>query len=296
MLRIGAILLSLLLLPAGDLVAGPVPIRVLSLDYCADAYALAFFEESEIAALSPDARAPYAWGRVRASGLPSHRGEIEDILARRPTLVLRAGSGNARLAAFFARYRIETLELGYAESLEDARAATRLLGTFSGREARAEAILADLDRRLERVAGRVAALDGHHRRPTALYLTPSGITSGSGTYIDEAMHLAGLDNLLGRRGVRGFSQLDTELMAGLRPDLMIASFFDARAGHGESWRFSLHAVTERAIAGSARHDVPAGKWGCAGFFLIDAIEDLLAAREVWQGGKDNRSGGTVAGR
>lgn len=273
------ILGSLLIQP----VAAAEPARLLSLDYCADAYLVALADPEEIAALSPDAAAPFAWAREHAAAHKQHKGGIEDILGAHPTLVIRAGSGHARLDHMLDRFDIETIELGYAESLDDARRAVSLLGERLGRQEKAARLLGDLERRLAAVGRRVAALDQAGRRPSALYLTPSGVTSGGGTYIDEAMRRAGIDNLLAETGVEGFSRLNPESMLTHAPDMMITSFFGSRPGWQADWRFSVHPVTLRAMEQRFRAEIPAGSWGCAGFFLIDAIEALASARAAWQG-------------
>lgn len=256
--------------------------RVVSLDYCADAYLLALAAPGAIAALSPDADAPYSYIRDRANAFPQHGGSAEEILTLAPDLVLRSGVADRRLDGFLERQAIPTASLGYAQSLADARQALRSAGAALGREARADQLLAEMDRRQARLAERVAALDALGPRPTALYVTPSGITTGSGTYIDEAFGMAGIVNLLGSEGVEGFSLLTVEDLATRRPDLMVASFFDSRRGWRADWRFAQHPVAARAMGRAARVAVPARQWGCAGYYLLDAVESLIDGRADWQ--------------
>ncbi len=268
---------GLLLLVAAR--AEAAPRRIVSLDYCTDADLLALADRGEIAALSPDAEAPYAYARERARGLPRHDGSAEAILALRPDLVVGSGPGTVRLAALLDRFAIPHLDLGHATSLAAARARFLRLGVRLGRAAKAQRLLAALDRRRAALRARVARLDAAGPRPRALYLTPSGVTTGAGTYIDEALNLAGIENALAADGVRGWSSLSVEGLVARPPDLFVRSFFGSRPGWQESWRFSTHPATAALVAARPGIDVPAAHWGCAGVFVVDAIADLVRGRE-----------------
>ncbi len=259
--------------------AAATPRRIVSLDYCTDADLLALADRAGIAALSPDARAPYAYARERARGLPRHDGSAEAILALRPDLVVGSGRGTVRLAALLDRFAIPHLDLGHAASLAAARERFLRLGVRLGRAERAHRILAGLDRRLAALRLRVARLDAAGPRPRAVYLTPSGVTTGAGTYIDEVLRLAGIENALAAAGVRGWSSLSVEGLVARPPDLFVRSFFGSRPGWQESWRFSVHPVTAALVAARPAIDVPASHWGCAGVFVVDAVADLVRGRE-----------------
>ena len=259
--------------------AAATPQRIVSLDYCTDADLLALTTPAEIAALSPDARAPYAYARERAQGLPQHDGSAEAILALRPDLVVGSGPGSPRLARLLDRFAIPHLDLGHATSLAAARERFLRLATRLGRAEKARRLLAALDRRLAALRTRVARLDAVVPRPRALYLTPSGVTTGADTYIDEVLRLAGIENALAAAGVRGWSALSVEGLIAQPPDLFVRSFFGSRPGWQETWRFSVHPVTAALVAARPAIDVPAAHWGCAGIFVVDAVADLVRGRE-----------------
>ncbi|MFQ5347235.1 MAG: ABC transporter substrate-binding protein [Rhodothalassiaceae bacterium] len=270
-------LAAVLLLVAGPAAAAPQ--RIVSLDYCTDAELLALAPTAEIAALSPDARAPYAFARERAQALPQHDGSVEAILALRPDLVVGSGPGTPRLAALLDRFAIPHLELGHASSLDEARSRFLRLGVHLGREDTARRLLAALDRRLAALRARVARLETSGPPPRAVYLTPSGVTTGAGTYIDEVLRLAGIRNALAAEDVHGWTALSVEGLLAHPPDLFVRSFFGSRAGWQENWRFSRHPATAALVAATPAIDVPAAHWGCAGIFVVAAIADLVRGRE-----------------
>src|SRR5690606_42025334 len=71
-------------------------------------------------------------------------------------------------------------------TLDDIRANIRLLGEVTRTEIRAEALIAQMDARLEAVAQAVAG-----QAPVrALYYEPGGITYGAGSTVDQIITLA----------------------------------------------------------------------------------------------------------
>lgn len=272
---------------AGPAAAGPE--RIVSLDYCADAYVLALAAPGGIAALSPDATQPFAYFHERARAFPRHKGSAEEILTLDPGLVVRSGYGSGRLDRLLDRFGIATLDIGFSEGLDDARAAVAKVGRALDRMDEAAALLARMQARLDRLGERRARLDRLGSGPRAYYFTPSGITSGAGTYVDQVFALAGVENLLAAQGVEGWSSLTLEGLAAHPPDVMVTSFFDTRPGWSAQWRISRHPVAERLLEDKPRIAVPAHHWGCAGFFLVDAAEAVIAGRADWQRARTARA-------
>ncbi len=251
------------------------PPRIASLDYCADAHVLALAEEGEVVALSAEADAPYAWAGRRAPGLPRLVDGVEGLVALRPDLVVTT-AGHARAADLAERAGLRVLRLGYLNGIEDSFSALRRLAAALGRGARAETVIRETRARLRALERRASARRAGER-PLALYLTPSGITTGGGTYVDRLIRLAGLRNLLAERGVKGWSRLRLEDFVRLRPDVVISSFFAARRGWQESWRLTAHPLARRLLRNVRHIVVPAGSWGCAGFYAVEAAERIVAA-------------------
>lgn len=286
-MRAGALIALLLQVAAGAAAAAE---RLVSLDYCADAYLLALADRAEILALSPEADAPYSYVRDEAGRMAMHGGSTEEILSLAPGLAVRSGVADGRRARLLARLGVAVVDLGYATGLADAREAVVKLGEAVGRPGRADALLERMADRRARLEARAAALDRVASRPQAVYLTPSGVSTGEGTYIDEVFDIAGIANRLAADGVEGWSRLSLEGLAARPPEMVVTSFFGSRPGWQMAWRFSRHPVAETAMARAMHLSVPAGQWGCAGFFLLDAAESLLEGRERWVRARLRRAG------
>jgi len=100
-------------------------------------------------------------------------------------------------------------------------------------------------------------------------MSPSGITTGSGTFLNEVMTLAGLDNLMADQGLSGWSAFDVESFITLDPDILLTSFFDSKVGNAESWRFSEHPAVREAMERVRIVDVPSRYLSCPAWYVVE---------------------------
>lgn len=244
--------------------ATDTPTRIVSLDYCADQYVLKLAERDHILAVSPDADASFSYMREAAAGLKQVRPLAEDILARRPDLIVRSYGGGPNAATFFERAGIPVLQIGFTNTVADIETMTRDVAAGLGAEAEGEALLTEMANRLAALA---PAADG----PATLYMTPGGVTSGPGSLVADMMSRAGLTNFETRPG---WHALPLERLARDTPDRIAASFYSDTALAGTSWSAARHP-----IARAQTETVPTvrleGAWtSCGAWFLLDAIEAL----------------------
>ena len=155
--------------------------RIVSLDYCADQYVLGLAERSRILALSPDAGEAFSYLRAAAAGLPAVRPRAEDVLALRPDLVVRSYGGGPRAQAFFERSGVPVLQLDYAPDISAVRDGIRKAAAELGVPARGEAVIAEMDTRLERVRAERTRAGGTRAGGTRAGGTRAGGTRAGGT-------------------------------------------------------------------------------------------------------------------
>lgn len=245
------------------------PMRIVSLDYCADQYLLELVDRGRIAALSPDATAPFSYHRGRARGLRQVRPRVEDVLALRPDLVIRSYGGGPAAAAFLARAHVPVLQIGYAEDLTGVRDNLVTLSKGLGEPERGRAGAAAFDRQLTALAERKDA------GPATLYITPGGATSGPGTLVHEMLRAAGLANF---EQATGWRTVPLETLAYRQPAHIAAAFFADKPVDPASWSAARHPVARAMLATRPRTDLEGAWTACGGWFIIDAIEKLAAAR------------------
>lgn len=264
-------LLCIALLAAAPLAAEQTPDttharRIVSLDYCADQFVLRFATPSRILAVSPDADADFSYMRASAQGLRKVRPVAEDVLVLRPDLVVRSYGGGPYVGHLFARAGVPVIQIGFPADIDDVRTTIRHVSRGLGAAAQGEAVIADMDARMARVR--------RQRDETALYFTPSGITSGPGTLVHRLMEAAGLDNF---QTAPGWRPIPLERMAYEGPDLIAAATFGGTRSHLDAWTAARHPVARRHLRARPVVELEGAWTSCGGWFLVDAIEALASA-------------------
>jgi iron complex transport system substrate-binding protein len=258
---LGAKLLALTLLAGGSDSGQDAP-RVVSLDYCADQYVLALADPEQILAVSVQAGDAHSALRERADGLPRVRDAAEDVLALDPDLVIRSYGGGARAQAYYARLGVAVHDLGYANDFDDVRAMIRRAAHALGHPERGEALIAQME------ADLAAAAQGP--RLSALYMTPSGVTAGAGTMIDELLEAANLENAAARDGAAGWRSLPLESLIDQEPDLVVTAFFDGASAPVDSWAMARHPVFQDLFDRSIRVELHGADVSCSAWTLAAA--------------------------
>lgn len=259
-------LLAVLLLAACPAFAGP---RVQSADYCADQYVLALADRADIAALSPEAARHFAHLAREAKGLPRARPDLESVIANRAALVLRSFGGDA--AALSRTAQVVTLD--DAADIDAVRGNIRLAAKALDAAARGEALIATLDARLAALAAR-PKLD-----VAALYVTPGGVTAGSGVFVDALFKAAGVKNAAAEAGLQGWPAAPFEALVENPPAFVAAGFFDADATRTDNWSLARHPVWNTVFAGRPVVNLPQDLLACPAWFSVEAAERIRDAAE-----------------
>lgn len=250
--------------------AGP---SVASLDFCADQYVLALADPDQIVSVSPHAETEFSYLAEKAAGIPKIRPTAEEILVLEPEIVVRLWGGGYGAKDTLERYGIPVVQVSLAVTLEETRANLLAVGKALGHLDRAEAIAADLDARLTAI--QTVPVE---ERPVALYVTPSGTTTGRGTFIHEMMTTAGVDNMSAELGTSPWHPVNLEALALSPPDMIVAGFFDLRSGKLSNWSLSRHEFLRRQGETRPVARIPSREIACAAWFVVDAIEEIAAKR------------------
>lgn len=235
------------------------PLRVLSLDQCADQYVLALAPDATLA-LSPRADDPDAWMRREAVGRQQLRGTLESSVGFRPDVVVRYWGGEPRLLSALSQRGAHVVEISDATDFDGVRSNIRTVAKALNQPARGEALVHHMDQTLSK-----AAADARTRpSQSALYLTTGGFTSGGGTLIDAIFRAAGLANLAPHPG---FGAVSVERIAMNPPARFVLGFFDqVRA----DWRGpGRHPVVRDAARGRIVASLPSTTLTCPAWFAAD---------------------------
>ena len=247
------------------------PMRIVSLDYCADQYVLKLADTEQILAVSPDAGKAFSYMRETANGIPTVRPVAEDVLILKPDLVVRSYGGGPNAVAFFERAGVPVLQVGWAsnvdtEGTDSIPSLIQHMADGLGQGSRGEALVSEFRNRLASIATRDAG-------DTALYMTPAGVTTGKGSLVHEMLVTAGLKNFQENPGWRS---LPLERLAYEQPDLVVAAFFETSANRIHPWSASNHPIARTQLEDSQVIPIQGAWTACGGWFILDAIERLAA--------------------
>ena len=244
------------------------PMRIVSLDFCSDQFVLKLIDRERILAVSPDAVESFSYMRETAQGVPTVRPTAEDVLILKPDLIVRSYGGGPNASAFFERAGIPVINVGWAGDIEGIKRLTLELADELGEYEKGASVVADMSARLDKI-------QTNPSKREALYMTPSGVTTGEGSLVHEMLIAAGLENFQKQQGWRS---LPLERLAYQQPDLIAAAFFESRTNHKDAWSAMGHPVARRQMKDRPTVMLQGAWTSCSGWFLMDAIEALANKR------------------
>ncbi len=277
MRMIAGAFLSLLLLTGAE----TAPQRIVSMNLCTDALVLELAPRESIVSVSFLAVDPDLSPKAReAQGIPLNRGQAEEILALEPDLVVAGRYTKRSAVALLQRLGVPLIELDIPNSIAATQSHIRRLARALGQIDRGEAVIAQLDARLN-------AIKPSDEHPLGLIYHPNGFTTGAGTLVDELLARAGIDNLAAHNGLSGWGNQSLEQILLAAPDLLIF------VNSGDQQPAIAREILEHPAMRHLRSqilavDIPGHYWLCAGPWMVEAVERLAEVRQRWSHNRDAR--------
>lgn len=263
-LRLAATLAAMLAFAGEAAASAPT---VMSLDSCADQYVLALAPRASIVGVSARADDRDSYMRKAARGVPARRATTETVLALRPDVVVRYWGGDARIDGALTRRGIKTVRIEDANDFSAIRGNVRAVAAALDRRDAGEVLVADLDRRLARS-------NGAWKGQSALYLTPTGYTSGAGTLMDAMMRAAGLVNTVTGAA---WAPIPLENLVRQPPAAFVLGFFDDFATAMSRWSPGRHSALRERLRGRTVASLPGAMIGCPAWFIGEGVETIARA-------------------
>lgn len=260
------------------------PERIVSINLCADQILLDLVPRSRIRALSHLAADPsVSAAHEAARGIPSTRGEAEDVLRLDPDLVIAGAYSTPATVPLLERVGRRVVKVPLANTLDEIRALVRTMAAAVEERERGEAILSAFDRRLG--AARERATDRAGPRPSALNYQINGYASGTGSLMDAALEVAGFANHAGALGLGAGGALSLEALLARPPDLLLLS------GAVDEYRTAVADNLRHPALAKLREQTPSlvlpwRTWLCGTPRVTDAIDRLIEARSLVSPQKD----------
>lgn len=206
--------------------------------------------------------------RTHAHGLSQIRPTAEEILLAAPDLIVRQWGGGHDAQRYYQRFDIPVVQIAFGIDFATARANLRTVGQALEQEEAAERMIAAMDKRLANVVAEHLPQD---QRLRALYMTPAGVTGGTGTFTQTLLDAAGVQNMAEGPGWRA---VDLEAVALNPPDLIAGAFFDLKSNQVAHWSLGRHSFVKQLMARTPRVMIPGAQAGCSAWFMVGAVESV----------------------
>jgi iron complex transport system substrate-binding protein len=269
----GLALLLLLMASTWSSGADRTPTKVVSANLCTDQLLLMLATPEQIASISHLAlESESSYMAEEAADYPVNHGTTEELMALDPELILVSTFNRQKNTGVLRRlgYRVE--EFSTTENIDQIRSNVRRMAKLLGRGARGEAVIAEMDRRIEAASRKIPG-----EPLPALFYQPRGYTSGSHTLNDEALRLSGWRNVSADNGIRGYGSIDLETVLLAKP----AQFFTSAYAPGTeslAQRQLAHPALQRITQGKPLVNISYRYWICGGPMIAEAIEKLAEVR------------------
>ena len=248
------------------------PTRIVSLDLCTDQLLVELVDRNRIAAVT------HLLGDVSVSAIPEKarglritHGGAEDVLRYDPDLVLAGPYGVSATVSLLRRLGRNVVVVPQPPDLDGVRASVRVVAAAVGEQPKGEALIAEFDRRLSRLAPPAGP------PPTAVIYQIGGTVSGPGSLANAALAAAGFRNMSADYRLTRGGQVPLESLVARPPDLLVL------ASNIEEYRTALadnlrHPVIRLLRQRGASLELPWRQWLCGTPHVVDAIERLAEAR------------------
>lgn len=265
-------ILVLLLLPAYS--SAGKPQRIVSINLCTDQLLLLLVPDERIVSISALSLDPHS--SYMADAAKSHHtnhGKTEELLPLKPDLVIASGYA-ARPAVELLRrlgHRVEMLPM--STDIKGIRENISTLASLVGEEEKGAKLIAQMDNRISQVQSKLTG-----PREKAIFYQPRGYTSGKNTLQNEALRLAGWDNVAANVGIEGYSDIGLEDLLMAQPAQIFTSSY-APGTSSMAQRQLQHPVIKRLTATRPMVEIDYRLWICDGPMIADAIVALAAAHK-----------------
>jgi iron complex transport system substrate-binding protein len=273
-------LISMLLLAAAitaaraQETAAGAPRRIVSLNLCTDQLLVDLVPRERIAAVSflaTDRSLSAAASSLR--GFKQVKGTAEEVLALNPDLVIAGEYTTGPTVDLLKRLGVNVLVVPLASDFEGMKQTLRTLGTATGTQERAQAMIADFDERIRSARSLVPA------RPTAVAYQVNSLASGAGTLLDAALDAAGFHNIARAAKLGPAGRLPLEELVAAPPDLIVLA--NAPDEFKTVLADNLRHPAFRALLDKRPHvHLPMPMWMCATPRIADAVELLASMKRT----------------
>ena len=242
--------------------------RIVSLDLCSDQIVLILADQNQVAAISTAADDVYSFYREKAVFFPKTRGKIEEIIMLEPDVVMQTYSTTMNMGKMTKRIGASLIELNYSNEPEILYKNIKMAGKVLGQNDRASQFN-------KRYANRINKIKNQPRSKLKIaYVTPSGVTAGIGTSVNDIIKLSGFESYAATHNFKGWLNLPIENLIMDPPDIFITGYFEDKAVTQSNWSLARHNSLIKMMKNIPTVNIPSSYLSCNGLFIVDAAEHI----------------------
>ncbi|MDI6813261.1 MAG: ABC transporter substrate-binding protein [Desulfitobacteriaceae bacterium] len=266
-----------------ELTLAQKPERIVSLTLGTDEMLLSLVEHSWIQALSGKIAEDEGISNVATEAKTFRKAEnnIETIISLKPDLVFAASWMKKEQIQQLRDAKIPVYLYGTATNLDEQKKVILEIARLVGEPMKGQAVVADMDKTLQRVADKVKGIKPENRL-TVLYYDSSGSTKGKGTSFDDMAQRAGLINVTTQAGLSGYPKIAKEKIIELNPDMIVLPSwsYDKKkdpASLAEEFKKDQSLATVKAIKNHRVYMLPDKHVISVSQYMALGVEDLAKA-------------------
>jgi iron complex transport system substrate-binding protein len=267
--------LAAALIAFADTTAHAGPQRIVSLNLCADELVLRIAAPGTVKSITWLARdASLSNVADLAQHVGINKGSAEEIVPMQPDLVIAGAYTTRMTTALLKRLDIPLLELGVANSIDQALGQIELVAAALGRSEQGAELIGHITSRMAALPAAPAVAE----QPLAAIYQPNGFTIGQGSLVDDLMRRAGVRNLAVERHIDHYGSLPLESLLRAQPDFLIMNTADDQTP-AMAYEILRHPALLRSYQAARVINIPSAWWSCPGPRLVDAVQRLQQAAQ-----------------
>ncbi len=208
----------------------------------------------------------------RAVAHQVNHARLEELIGLRPDLVLAGAYTDPRLLRQLKRFGMHVEQFPLTHSIPGIEEDIRRMASLLGRPLQGKQLIESMQAKIVLIQTKAEQT----QPPKALFYQPRGYTSGRNTLQEEALKVAGWDNIAAGLGIEGYAPIDLESLLLAQPQQIFTSGHSTDTDSRAQQQLN-HPALRKLLKDRPMQEIPFKYWLCAGPMIADAITLLNAA-------------------
>ncbi len=248
------------------------PQRIVSVAWAVDEILSALVDKSRVQAVTQLSLEPTISNIIGwAQGIPHKiQADVEQILACEPDIVFALASNRKEFIKLLLNAQLPVVEIETQDSIAEVQSNIRKIGHAIGEDKKAEAVIADMNRKLAGIEAKMKTVKG---RPRVMTYSYSGGTSGKGRTTDDFILRGGGVNIAAEKGLTGTVKVSEETLIEWDPEVILLSGYSpGKETFPDELRANPALQTVNAIKNNRVYVLPGKYFQSTSQYSVQAVE------------------------